>query len=563
MNSLRKRNLLRVIFLTVLLIYAYIAGRLSRTATNIFVSGAFSLSRHLVHLGMVTIWFVSLKQRILSETVRRYLLLIAGLIIFWLYIRTIKWMFFFDGIVNRYFWYAYYIPMILIPLFGVFIVQCIGKPQDYRLPRKMKFLYVSALTLLGLIFTNDMHQLAFGFPKGIQYYSGNYTYHIVYFLVLTWCVCLGLYFIVMLLVKSQAPGKKWGRKVPFLILTAGVVMTAIYCLRIIIFDMTAVNCLLIILLLESCIQSGFIRSNSMYDALFSAATIEASITDRNGQVYYAAEQSVQLTAELKDAVAEGTVTIGNKCLNRAEISNGYVFWWDDISSIRHYTEELEKTGRRLEENNDLLKAELALREKQFAVAEKNRLYDRLALDCASQLERLRKLAVSEDSCRLSEPELAERLSTICVLCAYIKRRSNLFLMSEHSLEISSKELEYALIESLDNIRLTGTMCASDFKCGGQCEAALLIALFDAYEEIVSQLLFDMEALFVKMTIDSAGISLRLQIDSEKELSTEKQQKWEQLGGSRKVNREGDTLWIFFSMPKTVEKILKGETDAAI
>lgn len=73
----------------------------------------------------------------------------------------------------------------------------------------------------------------------------------------------------------------------------------------------------------------------------------------------------------------------------------------------------------------------------------------------------------------------------------------------------------------------------------------------------------MDALFVKMTIDSAEISLRLQIDSEKELSTEKQQKWEQLGGSRKVNREGDTLWIFFSMPKTVEKILKGETDAAI
>lgn len=68
---------------------------------------------------------------------------------------------------------------------------------------------------------------------------------------------------------------------------------------------------------------------------------------------------------------------------------------------------------------------------------------------------------------------------------------------------------------------------------------------------------------MKMTIDSAEISLRLQIDSEKELSTEKQQKWEQLGGSRKVNREGDTLWIFFSMPKTVEKILKGETDAAI
>ena len=493
---------------------------------------------------------------------RRYLLSIAALIIFWLYIRTIKWMFFSDDVLVRYLWYAYYIPLILIPLLGVFIVECIGKPQDYRLLPKRKLLYFPALTLLALIFTNDLHQLAFGFPEGIQRYSEHYTYHIVYFLVLIWCVCLGLYFVVMLLVKSRAPGKRWGRQIPFLILAAGVAMTVVYCFRILVFDMTAVNCLIIALLLESSIQSGFIRSNSRYDILFSTATIEASITDRTGQVYYAAEMLKQLTQELKDAAAGGTVTVGEQRLNRAEIANGYVFWWDDISSIRQYTEELEKTGKRLEEKNDLLKAELAFQEKQLAVAEKNKLYDRLALDCAPQLKKLEELTLRGDSRRLSEAEMTERMAMICVLCAYIKRRSNLFLMSERFSEISVRELEYALAELLDNIRLTGTVCASDFKCSGQCEADLLIALFDACEDAVSRLIFHMDALLLKLTADSDGIYLRIQIDTEKELSMEKQGKWEKLGGIRKVKREGDTMWIFFTF-QNVKKIRKGDADALI
>lgn len=135
-------------------------------------------------------------------------------------------------------------------------------------------------------------------------------------------------------------------------------------------------------------------------------------------------------------------------------------------------------------------------------------------------------------------------------------------MAERFSEISVRELEYALAESLDNIRLTGTVCASDFKCSGQCEADVLIALFDACEDAVSRLIFHMDALLLKLTADSDGIYLRLQIDTEKELSMEKQGKWEKLGGIRKVKREGDTMWIFFTF-QNVKKIRKGDADALI
>lgn len=524
-----------------------------------------SLSRHLVQIGLITYWFVSIRQRIIAKTIRRYLLFSAALIGFWLYIRTVKWMFLEEGVLGRYIWYSYYIPLILIPLFGVFIVQCIGKPQNYRLSNRLKLFYIPALLLLVLILTNDFHQKAFGFPYGIQNYNKQYTYHIVYFLTLIWCICLGVYFSVMLLIKSRAPGKKWGRKFPFFVLTSGVILTVLYCLRIVIFDMTAVNCFLIVLVLEGSIQSGLIRSNSMYGALFSESDIDASITDQNGKIYYSSKSAEPITMLLGSVPVDGTFIYNNKRLNRAEISNGYIYWWDDISSILRYTKELEKTGHYLEENNDLLKAELNLQEKQLSILEKNRLYDRLAKDSAPQLKKLEELMNEVKACSKisSDKEMRKHLAHICVLCAYIKRRSNLLLLAEASSEILTKELEYAFVEVLDNICLTGTKCASKFQCSGTCHAELLAALLDACEEVISQLLFDMDSLLLRLTSDQRQISLRLQVDAEKTPALENSLQWEKYGGSKEIRREEHTVWIFFTLRKEKCPVQGGNTNVPL
>lgn len=51
-------------------------------------------------------------------------------------------------------------------------------------------------------------------------------------------------------------------------------------------DMTATLCLLFALIIESCIQSGLIPSNTGYAQLFAASTISAQITDQNGKCIY-------------------------------------------------------------------------------------------------------------------------------------------------------------------------------------------------------------------------------------------------------------------------------------
>ena len=59
---------------------------------------------------------LSVNARIIQDRIRGYLTAIGGLLIFWLYIRTVK-MDVFSGrqLAEPAFWYAYYIPMILIP----------------------------------------------------------------------------------------------------------------------------------------------------------------------------------------------------------------------------------------------------------------------------------------------------------------------------------------------------------------------------------------------------------------------------------------------------------------
>ena len=206
-----------------LLLYAYFARQWAYDIDNMFWKTTLQLTRHLIHTGLILGWIISINRRILQESVRHYLLAVGILLALWLYIRTLKWMFFPSfSWQSRYLWYGYYIPLVLVPLFGTFLIQYPGKKETYQLPWKMKLLYFPALFLIGLVYTNDLHQLVFRFPEGLYYADSSYTYAIGYFAIAAWCLILTVYFITALILKCRAPGKKWFRKMPVLVLGAAI-----------------------------------------------------------------------------------------------------------------------------------------------------------------------------------------------------------------------------------------------------------------------------------------------------------------------------------------------------
>ena len=141
MNSLKSHNrgIWYVVGVACLISAAYAMDTLDDMTTNAVIQAFVLAIRNVIHITLIISWCVSLHHRILNVQARRYMVATGLLMAFWLTAKAVKYEFIASRMyfLGRYIWYSYYVPMILIPLFGVFIIDHIGKPEDYRNPRWM------------------------------------------------------------------------------------------------------------------------------------------------------------------------------------------------------------------------------------------------------------------------------------------------------------------------------------------------------------------------------------------------------------------------------------------
>ena len=310
-------------------------------------------------------------------------------------------------------------------------------------------------------------------------------------------------------------------------------------------DVTALNCVMIVLLLESCIQSGLIRSNSQYDRLFEIANIEAHIADEKGKIHYVSGQAQQPEAQVRTWMTglehEGIVMDGKR-LKCGKLTRGWILWWEDISEILAFTDALEKAGKQLSEKNDLMKAELELREKKLQVEEKNRLYDRMTEEVTEQLDQVERLLKKRD-----EKEEQKQLAHICVLSAYIKRRCNLALLAENTALLQARELSFCLKESVEMMQLYGTMVSMDSSCQGETKAEYLIAVYDTFEQLIEQILDQTGALLLNVRVSDNQICMKIQMDLEKDWNIPEWNHWYAVGGRVNIRQLEKTWYLEFTI----------------
>lgn len=477
--------------------------------TNSFTGNTFVIIPHIIFVALALGWVISVQRRILDKRIRGYLVVVGLLMAFWLAERTIKWFFVSEfSALCRYMWYAFYIPMVLIPLFGVFITTYIGKPVTYKMPKWLNLLYIPAAALIIFVFTNDFHSLVFKFPKGIYYFNSVYEYGFGFYIVALWFVVLGFYFVISLALKSHVPGSKSVQKLPLIIMACSVVFWLLYALDIINADLTAVDCLMITLLLESAIQSGLIRSNAGYTEFFEISTVAAQIVDKYYQTKYISSYADDLPEDVIRSALIKPVELGKTTLHSRPVSGGYVLWQNDIKQIKALMKSLEETRERLSENNFLLKAENDMNEQKARLEEKNRLYDRIARDISPQLIKAEQLLAHADN----NPDCARSdLAQICVISAFIKRRSNLLLLGEENSFISASELEFCLRESLNNIRLLDVFSSFNSKCSGNLAVENAVAVYNLFEKTVEMFIDKINAIMVCLSCEDSSVNLNLQL----------------------------------------------------
>ena len=514
----KKRSVTYLLLIACALLFAYSLRFVFHPMTeNSLLAIAMMTARWTVQVTLTVMWCISIRRRILNTAIRKMLLSVGGLLLFWQIARIIKYDYVIvTGPIGRYCWYSYYIPMVLVPLIGVFVVDHIGKPEGYRSPVWMRYLFIPALFLLGVVFTNDLHQLVFTFPNGFEAYNSGYGYGFMYIPVMAWFFVLALFFVIGLMVKSRVPGSKRFQTMPLLIAIFGIGFWTIYSLGYIECDLTAIDSLIIIMLLEGAIQSGLIPSNMNYKDLFTQSTIAAQIVDNAHQVHYTSANASPLQLATMEQAKHAPVHQGNAILHGQAIHGGHIFWQDDVKAINDLAEHLRETNDSLGERYDLMKAEVDLKERRLQADEKSRLYDRIAREIAPQLNKVDALLQHSRE----HPEQANALlSQVCVISAYIKRRANLILLGEEKTTVSARELESCLRESLDNLRLCGVITYLDCRLDGQAAVKQIIAVYDLFEEAVETLLGQLSAMVVTAEYTQGSVQLRIQAGCKEKIKT--------------------------------------------
>ena len=511
-----KKNNRLIIAIAGLLAIAFISRMIYEDLTSAMMQAVMLTFRNSIHISLLFMWVVSLHRRLMNKNVRRLMLAVGCLMLFWLIDKIVKWDF--TGSVThplvRYLWYGFYVGMLFIPTLGAFIINYLGKPENYAHPARLNYLLIPPAVLLALVFTNDLHQKVFVFYNGFINFDLDYSYDWVYYIVMGWFIVMGFYFVVSMLLKSRVPGSRRLQKMPILIMTFAALFWTGYSMRLYNCDLTVMDILIIVLLLESAIQSGLLPSNTSYQQLFDATTIPVQIVDRDYQPHYVSAGALPVS-EMKMRQSEsGTVHMGRSLLNSAPIYGGRVVWEDDISELTALQQQLQDAQEQLGEENTLLQAELELKEQRAKTDEKNRLYDRIAEEVEPQLIKtdmlLQRIA--------QEPENREKLlAKVCVLGSYIKRRGNLLLLGEDAKRISARELEYCIRESLENLRLGEVFTSLNANCAGQLPLEHIVAAYDIYETVTERLLDNMTAMLVNLNCDNAGIRMNIQMGCTEEI----------------------------------------------
>ena len=483
----------------------------------------FTILRAAIYIGLFVAWGISVRSRIIQPQVRRYLTAVSALMVFWVTVRTIRFIIAEDPWVLRHLWYLYYLPMLFIPLLAVFIALSLGKPESFRLPKWTVLLYIPTAALLLLVLTNDLHQLVFRFPEDAVVWMNEYRYGIVYFPVVGWMVLCALTALVIMLVKCRVPNSRKVLVLPFVPVVLSVIYGALYIfqlpwLRLIAGDVTVVFCLLIAATLESCIQCGLIQSNTHYNDLLLSCTLRVQLTDPEYQRLLSSRSAEPIPLQIMRQTETGPVRLdGGLRLSGAPVRGGHVLWTEDVSELLEVLEELQDVKDSLEDNNALLRAEYTLKAREAHIAEQDRLYNIIQRETAPRIKLLAELTDAFETMG-DEAQRKQILGKMAVIGAYLKRRSNLIFLADKTPLFQEKELHLTFGESMDNLELCGITCGLLSELEGPVEARQLMKMYDLFEEIVERSIDTMTTITVWIGPADGALRITINTDSAADLS---------------------------------------------
>lgn len=474
--------------------------------------------RVTIYLGLFIAWGISVSKRIVNRQLKTYLVLIDCLIVFWFSVTAVRQYFLIhQGVISRTIWYGCYIPIIMIPTFMLFAAMYTRKGEDYRLPKSSWAVTAVSVAFSAVIASNDFHYKVFR-PKGtIDMLESWYSHTVIYWLAVGWIVLLTVGAVVIISMRCRQPHSRRIAVLPiFIFLIVGAyfafMMIDYRSWKWVFGDYTPFLCVSVIAILESCIQSGMIPSNTGYEELFRSSPVGMLILDDELNICYKTAQAEDIPRPDLIAAAEGKTQYGrNMVLQKYPLRAGYAVWEEDVTELADIIEDLENNRREIAEGNYLAEHSYRTVSRLRHTQEQNRLYDTLQKQTASQNRKMHELLRRYDS-PASESERRKVLAESAVIAAYIKRKGNLIFHGEKSGIIPTEELRMCIEESMNNIRLLGIECWSDIRIPGGIRVDSAIRIYDLFEQTVESVLDEATLIFIKIGNHDAVIRVIIECE---------------------------------------------------
>ena len=506
------RQLYLMIFVFAIIIVAYSC----RLLAWFNIGGNYpSYVRAALYLLLFVLWGYSLDQRIIQKPVLHCLRLMDVLMLIWLTLRTLKYEVVTDMTVARYLWYLYYLPIIFIPLLGVYIAIFLGKSENYQLSKKSWLLSLIPAALFLAVITNDLHQQVFVFESGIPGVPDNkvFFHRPVYFVILVWvvgCVCFS---IVQLLKKTRLPSIGKRRMMPFVLSCVMLLYGVLYLLEVqvvrdVFGDMNVMFCLFYAAIYESCIHCRMIQSNTGYVELYEATTLASCIADQNGHILLHSRTAGENMVCPQEG--ESIVCPDGMRISAAPVKDGFVIWGDNVQHLTELRARLDENKRKKENNKKKLKDAYLVQKQLYELTEKNHIYDELEEKHKKQIERIKELL---EQCRNAKPpKMREHMKEILLLGTYIKRSANLYFLSQEYEKLPQQELRLTIDE------LVRAMNSCEVECGVVYLTTKPIAskeverLFELLKTITEMTIRELHSLFISVSDQEMNLSVECMTD---------------------------------------------------
>lgn len=397
-------------------------------------------------LAIYTIWLILLYIRIFDKTLKKYVLSIGVLLVFWMAIRMVKR--YTTGYVTEILWYLYYIPLLMIP---TFYYNCSSYLMNSKNKKRRIVAIIISIILFLLVITNSLHNIVFKIKSNIN----DYNHNIGYFIIVAWILCLIVVAIINLIKSSKNKGYKNIILISVTILI-GIIYTILYIKNIPVIRKTNMSVIIGTLFcvgLEMMLDFKLIPNNFRYKKIFKNSNLPLEIVSQDGKTRIATNHSINLKEniinDIKNNKVKSIYKDNNIIKNVNVINGGYSIEEKDYSKINEYEEKLKSIQQELIEQETILQKQRKIATEIYETKLKGEIIELLD----EKIEQKRNL-INEIIKEMKITDI-DKMKNIKLLLNYCKRMSNLVISSYNKEKYDNKRLEVIINEMLIEAQALG------------------------------------------------------------------------------------------------------------